>query len=540
MFGLFIALTQRSHIKTPKQPHPAHEGGNISVSINERIWYPMEHVYSCVLRVEKWSLYFKLRCLLFVDKLSTNNKLMSTSPSETWQNYIIGLLKESGGDVWSQALSQLTFIKVSDGVGYFSCPNSGVKTVVLNKQGHFSSILSAIMQTPIFSVHCDVVGKKKSEAKPVQKGVPLELPITQYQPSHEDILLHAGLNPRHSFENFAVSSCNNVAYAASQVVAGQVGKVYNPLFLWGGVGVGKTHLAQATGRRILQLNTQSRIHFCPGDKFTNEIIEAIRNRTTERFRQKYRRLDVLIVDDIQFISGKETVQQEFFHTFNDIVSRGGQVILISDRPPQQIPDIEDRLRSRFSGGLIIDISPPDFELRTAIVLIKAKERSIEIDIEAAKVIAQHSTDNRSVEGTLLSCYAKAIGHMTPTEATPPTLTQEIVYEFLHNKSRGEQNFENRLPSADRVIDVVCTYYQLKPIHLKQSNRTEHISKARHILMYILREKLGLNYDTIAHVIKRRDHTTILHGVNKIKQVAMHDQFVKNDIEAICRNLNLPT
>ncbi len=453
-----------------------------------------------------------------------------------WRTFVDSYLQKAPkNDVWSQTITQLTLQKIGDGVAYFTCPNAGVKTIALNKQAQLVSIVSGITQTPVFSVFCEVVKSQRSGNQKRTVDLP---PLLKFQPTLDDVAQQVGLNPKYSFDNFAVSSCNNVAFAAAQVVARQVGKVYNPLFVWGGVGVGKTHLIQATARRILNLNPHARVVFCPGDRFTNEIIDAIRGRSTDRFRQKYRKLDVLAVDDIQFISGKQTVQEEFFHTFNDIVSRGGQVLLISDRPPQQIPDIEDRLRSRFTGGLIIDISPPDFELRTAIVLIKARERGIEVDIEAAKLVAEHATDNRAVEGILLSCYAKVVAQNTSD--SPPPLTRADVEKHLRVQSIQEQVAANTLPTPDMVIDVVCSYYGLKPIHLKQANRTENVSQARHVLMFVLREKLGLNYETIAHAIKRKDHTTIIHGVTKIKQVIIHNQYVRNDIVTICQNLNLPT
>lgn len=453
-----------------------------------------------------------------------------------WKNFVESYLQKAPkGDVWSQTITQLDLQKISDGVAHFVCPNTGVKTVALNKQAQLVTIVSAITQVPVFSIYCEVMKGQRSERQKKSDNLP---PLLKYQPTLDDVVQQVGLNAKYSFDNFAVSSCNNVAFAAAQVVAGQVGRVYNPLFIWGGVGVGKTHLVQATARRILQLNPHAKVVFCPGDRFTNEIIDAIRSRSTDRFRQKYRRLDVLAVDDIQFISGKQAVQEEFFHTFNDVVSRGGQVLLISDRPPQQIPDIEDRLRSRFAGGLIIDISPPDFELRTAIVLIKAKERGVDVEMEAAKVIAQHAADNRALEGILLSCYAKVVAQNTGEFA--PVLTKADVERHLRAQSAQEQLAAERLPTPDMVMEVVCSYYKIKPIHLKQANRTEDISRARHVLMYLLREKLGLNYETIAHTIKRKDHTTIIHGVSKIKQTIIHNQYVRGDIVTICQNLNLPT
>lgn len=449
-----------------------------------------------------------------------------------WLKFLSSEESKSDNSVWEQAKAQLVLQDVKDGVAYFLCPNQGTKTIVGTKQAELCSIVSSITSHTVFRIQCEIEkGKPSSKSSTTKREASSQL--FQYEPTLDDLTIQSGLSSRCNFENFAVSPCNNVAFAAAQVVAGQPGKTYNPLFIWGGVGVGKTHLAQAVGRRVLQINTTKKVFFCAGDKFTNEIIEAIRNRSTERFRHKYRKLDLLIVDDIQFIAGKNTVQEEFFHTFNEIVSRGGQVILISDRPPQQIQDIEDRLRSRFAGGLTVDISPPDFELRTAIVLIKARERNIDIDIEAAKAIAQNSTDNRSIEGVLLSVYAHTFAS---NPGVPPSISTIDVEKYLNKDASALGG--TRRPETETVIDVVCSYYQLKPVHIRQPNRIEKVARARHVLMYVLREKLLLNYETIAHALKRKDHTTVIHGVNKIKQELIHNLFLKNDIEVICKNLKL--
>lgn len=458
---------------------------------------------------------------------------MSENVEYQWRSFVDSYLQKAPqGDVWSQTIHQLSLQKISDGIAYFSCASAGVKTVALNKQAQLVSIVSAVTQLPVFSIFCEVVKVSKQGKSHKDTLLP---PLLRYQPSLDDVAQQAGLSPKHTFDNFAVSSCNNVAFAAAQVVASQSGKVYNPLFLWGGVGVGKTHLVQATVRRILHLNPHARVVFCPGDRFTNEIIEAIRGRSTDKFRQKYRRLDVLAVDDIQFISGKQTVQEEFFHTFNDVVSRGGQVILISDRPPQEIPDIEGRLRSRFAGGLSIDVGPPDFELRTAIVLIKARERGIEIDIEAAKMVAESVTDSRAAEGALLSCYAKVVAGSSGSEF-PPLTKHDVARHLILSK----QDLQDRagLPTPDTVIDTVCSFFNLRPLHIKQQNRAGHISHARHISMYILRERLGLNLEAIARVLKRKDHTTVIHGVNKIKNEVIHEERTREEVARICQALSL--
>ncbi len=449
--------------------------------------------------------------------------------SAAWSRFVSESVPAVGaGDVWKSALAQLRVGSFEGGVVVFLCPNSGVKTIAQNKQRDLLALATRAFETEVRGVFFEI-SKEKDPGK--KSAVVRESPLLEYEPSIQDIARRSGLNPRLTLDNYAVSHCNNVAFAASQVVVNQVGRAYNPLFLWGGVGVGKTHLAQATAYRILQLNPSLKVFFCAGDKFTNEIIEAIRGRTTEKFRQKYRRLDVLVVDDIQFIAGKQTVQQEFFHTFNDVVERGGQIILISDRPPQQIGDLEDRLRSRFAGGLIIDISPPDFELKTAITLIKARERGIDVDIDAAKKIAEQAEDNRMLEGILLSSYARALvaGH---GESSVTLQSRDVL---LGGQTRGSTG-----PQIEQVLHTVCLYYQIKPLHLRQPNRTERVAHARHVLMFVLRVKLGLGLAEIARFLKRKDHTTILHGVQKVQEAILHNTEIKREIVAICQNTGLST
>lgn len=356
-----------------------------------------------------------------------------------------------------------------------------------------------------------------------------EAPLLSFEPAPEDLFSRAGLNKKYSFDNFAVSSTNQVAYAASQAVVNNPGTAYNPLFLYGGVGVGKTHLAQSVAKKILENDRNKKVYFCPGDNFTNEMIESIREKSTSRFRKKYRKLDLLIVDDIQFIAGKEHVQEEFFHTFNSIVSLAGQIILTSDRPPSAIKNLEDRLRSRFLGGLIVDIQEPDFELRTAIVLIKAKEKNINIDMEAARVIAERNTDSRSLEGALLSIYAKILG-------IKEKIDLEVVEDFY---STQKESKTKRLNPAD-IIRVVCTYYNVKQSHLKSEERTEKIVLPRQVAMFLLRKELGLKLVETALILKRKDHTTVLHAENKISSMMMRDQNFKKDIDAIIQTLNVST
>lgn len=350
-------------------------------------------------------------------------------------------------------------------------------------------------------------------------------PLLSFEPSIEDIFFRSGLNKKYNFDNFAVSTTNQVAYAASQAVVKNPGTAYNPLFLYGGVGVGKTHIAQSIAKKILEVDKNKKVYFCPGDNFTNELIESIREKATGRFRKKYRYLNLLIVDDIQFIAGKNAVQEEFFHTFNSIASSGGQIILTSDRPPSAIKNLEDRLHSRFLGGLTVDIQPPDFELRSAILLIKAKEKGIDVDIEAIKIIAERITDCRGLEGSLLSIYAKVLG-----------IKDKIDLEAVEMFFSQNNNERKKRINPTEVIKTVCSFYNIKQSYLKSPSRAASIALYRQITMYLLQKELGLTLIETAEILNRKDHTTALHAKQKISNLLLHDQNLKKEIDIITQSL----
>lgn len=411
-------------------------------------------------------------------------------------------------------LKQLKPIEMTQEKVIVSCENNGVRLYLEKKIPLIEDLVSTYLEKKIT---LELIVEEKKRKK--------EEPLFQFEPNKSDLALRAGLLNRYNFTNFAVSSTNQVAFAAAQAVARNPGTSYNPLFLYGGVGVGKTHLAQAIGREILEKNPQMKVFFCPGDQFLNELVEAIKEHTTNRFRKKYRQLNGMVVDDIQFIAGKQSVQEEFFHTFNAVVSSGGQVILTSDRPPHEIGNLEDRLRSRFSGGLIVDVQPPEFELRTAIVLIKAREKNIEIDIEAAKIIAEQVGDARALEGALLSTYAKIVGKKERIDL-------EAVELFFQEKTRRT----TRRVSTHDVIRIVCSFYNIKQTHIKSANRAEEIVLPRQIIMYLLRQELKLKFEEIAYHLKRKDHTTIMHGVEKINRLIIKDPLLKQEIDGITKTI----
>ncbi len=405
-------------------------------------------------------------------------------------------------------------------VAILKCQNQGLKIYLDTRKALIEQMLFDYSQKKITIEIVLEIKKRKSEAAP----------LLEFQPSREDLYVRAGLHPKYRFDNFAVSSTNQVAYAAGQAVAQTPGTAYNPLFLYGGVGVGKTHLAQGVARYILERDTEKKVFFCPGDQFTNEFIESIREKSGAKFRRKYRYFNLLIVDDIQFIAGKQAVQEEFFHTFNTIVSSGGQVILTSDRPPSEIKNLEDRLRSRFSGGLIVDINSPDFELRTAILLIKAQEKNIDIDIEAAKNISEHIEDTRALEGTLLSIYAQILGKKDKIDS-------EVVENYFTGKK--DEKVVKKLTAND-IIKAVCLYYNIKQSHIKSPTRVEHIALARQIVMYLLYRELSMKLIEVAYFLKRRDHTTVIHGKEKIEHLVMTDPSFKEQIDTITKSLKSST
>jgi len=348
------------------------------------------------------------------------------------------------------------------------------------------------------------------------------------QEAYEEMAARAGLFPGFTFENFAVSTSNEVAHAAAKTAAKKPGQTYPLVFLYGGVGVGKTHLMQAAGHEILKKNPDMNVRYCTGEEFTNEIIEAIRSRTTANFRQKYRRARVLCLDDVQFIGGKEAVQEEFFHTFNAIQKEGGQVILTSDRLPSEIAGLEDRLRSRFEGGLTVDIQPPGFELRTAILLIKAQQMKLELPMAVAQVVAANVESTRRLEGVLMRLNNEMMARKEP-------LTEGLAMALI-GKINGEVVSSQKKVSVRKVVDTVARYYQIKVAELKGERRLKIITVPRQVVMYLLRKELQLSLKEVGRILGGRDHTTVLHGQEKISRLLPESEQLRIDITSIRQQL----
>ena len=334
-----------------------------------------------------------------------------------------------------------------------------------------------------------------------------------------------GLNSRYQFENFIVGPSNELAVAASLAVTEKPGIKYNPLFIYGGVGLGKTHLIQATGNTIKNKFKNKKIKYLSSEKFTNEVIEAIRFKDTKSFREKYRNIDVLIIDDIQFISGKETTQMEFFHTFNELYGLNKQIIISSDRPPSALPEIEERLKSRFEGGMIADIAKPEFETRVAILHQKMKEKKYFLPEEIVELLAKKIQDNiRNLEGGLnLVVNSLKYQKLLPTKKNVEKILEKIF------QPKRTVNFK-------KILNTVSEFYDLNPDQIFSKCRKKELVKPRQIIMYLLKEELGFAYSTIAEKLGNRDHTTVLYACQKISKEIQKNPLLEEEISQIKNRL----
>lgn len=336
-----------------------------------------------------------------------------------------------------------------------------------------------------------------------------------------------GLRPDYTFKTFAVSTTNEMAHAAAIAVSNNPGTAYNPLFLYGGVGVGKTHLMHAIGHNILQQNPEASIIYRTGEEFTNEIVNAIKTKKAFEFKKKYRNAGVLCIDDVQFIAGKTAVQEEFFHTFNALIQRHSQIVLTSDRPPHEINLMEDRLRSRFEAGLMIDIQQPSFELRTAILLIKAQANNLDLPMELAQHIASKVSSARKIEGIVQQLRSEV-------ELKHQEITPELIERLTRSESLPRHNILRVKPQD--VIKTVANHYRIKQSAIKGERRTKEVVQARHAAMFFLRKELHLPLEEIGKWFSGRDHTSVLHAINKIEKEIAEKSLIQQDISAIKMSL----
>lgn len=377
----------------------------------------------------------------------------------------------------------------------------------------------------------------------VAKIVPSQEHRVRKVPNKQEVLLEDGMrskmfNPNYTLHNFIAGNENRLAHAACMAVAAKPGNIYNPLFLYGGVGLGKTHLLQATGLEILKNYPHKNIVYMTSERFINEIVEAIGKKHTQSFKDRYRKVDCLIVDDIQFFGNKATSQQEFFHTFNELYESKKQIIISSDRPPSELDQLEQRLISRFSMGMVVEMVLPDFETRIAILNAKCQEHQVLIDREILEFIAynvRHSI--RELEGILVKVIAEA--QLMNTAPTLRSVAEAIKKLYKDEEIQG-YNLETAkrmvVRTTDDVIDVVASYYKITRSDLIGEERRKEILLPRQICMYLIREALAQSYESIGESFGGRNHTTVLHACNKIMAQIRDDERIMRDVNALKKEI----
>ena len=339
----------------------------------------------------------------------------------------------------------------------------------------------------------------------------------------------AGLNPKYTFDTFVVGGNNNFAHAASLAVAESPGEVYNPLFLYGGVGLGKTHLMHSIAHHIINNRPDLRVLYVTSEKFTNELIDSLKHDKNKEFRDKYRNIDVLLIDDIQFIIGKESTQEEFFHTFNELHEAKKQIVISSDKHPREIATLEERLRSRFEWGITADIQPPDYETKMAILKKRAELEHLDINQEVMQYVATNINSNiRELEGALNKIYVFA-----NLEKKPVTL--ELAENALKDTIECQKEVTPQL-----IMDVVAEHYNISVSDIISKKKNKEIANPRQICMYLSRKYTDYSLQNIGKIMGNRDHTTVIHGHDKIGKMLETDENLKSNLDIIIKKLNPPT
>jgi chromosomal replication initiator protein len=442
----------------------------------------------------------------------------SSNARELWDealSVIRGRVSRQSFEAWFRPLSLGT---VEDHRIHVLLPNRFFKEWF---EEHYLGLLRSALEDLLFSKVEVVLRLPDAEATPsaIARDEPTH-PRSPRRPRDGTVQF----NPKYSFDSFVVGSSNQFAHAASLAVAEQLSKAYNPLFIYGGVGLGKTHLLHAIGHLGLQRNPRLKVSYVSSEKFTNDLINAIRFDATVDFRNRYRSLDLLLIDDIQFIAGKERTQEEFFHTFNDLYDSSKQLVMSSDSLPREIPTLEERLRSRFEWGLIADIQPPDLETKAAILRKKAQAEGVRLPDEVSLFIAKHAKSNiRELEGSLVRLVAHA-------SFTNRELSLDLAQEVLKDLTAEQQ----RLPTIPSIQKAVAEFYGVRVEDLRSRGRNKSIVLPRQVAMYLCREIVRASLPDIGEGFGGKDHSTVIHACEKVKRkLAGEDVFRKqvNDLTA---------
>src|SRR3989338_5299785 len=440
---------------------------------------------------------------------------MSFDLTNLWNKILEHTRQEIGEQAFENWFTQASLVSATDDSLVIQVPSNFFKDWIYD---HYRDILNiAILKTlgKVLPVKFDIKERAFPKTAPVSQAqaAPLEKPFPK-KPFY--------LNPKYTFEGFVVGSSNRFAHAATLAIAEAPAKAYNPLFIHGGVGLGKTHLMQAACHYISEMHGNLRLFYTTSESFTNELINGIQTRTTQKFREKYRNVDVLLIDDIHFIAGKDATQEEFFHTFNALYDGHKQIVLSSDRPPKTIPGLEERLVSRFEWGLVTDIQPPDFETRIAILKKKAERNNIKLPDDVLYFIAENiKTNIRELEGGLIKLIAYSA---LENKKIDLALAKEAL------KDIGAEN--SKKITAALIQQKVADYFDIRPSEMKTKKRTRQIAYPRQVAMYLAREMTGLTLPEIGGYFGGRDHSTVIHACGKVEHDLKKNQNVKNLIQKL--------
>ena len=439
-------------------------------------------------------------------------------------------LPKQAFETWFRPLSVRS--SPSDRVLTFAAPNAVVKDWIL---AHYADVIrdclgdSALNDYKVeWTLPCE--SKEAGSARPEEQGSQPGVSPERYPPEEGEAIRFVDtapspLNEKYTFQNFVVASCNRFAHAATKAVADLPGQTYNPLYLYGGVGLGKTHLIQATGHAIKAARPNLQIAYLSLERFMNELINAIRYGydKTRLFRERYRSIDVLLIDDVQFIAGKERTQEEFFHTFNALYDAQKQIVLTSDCPPREIPEIEERLHSRFEWGLIADIEPPDLETKVAILRRKAEVQRVALPDDVALFLAGNSKHNiRELEGSLIRVIAMASLRGVP-------LSKALAQDAMRSVSQSTEGNTITIPMIQKVV---ADYYKITVDDLRARSNMRQVLVPRQVAMYLCKKLTGKSYPEIARQFGGKHHTTVIHSVEKIDHLVTSDR----DMEALIKRL----
>ena len=448
---------------------------------------------------------------------------MSDNFEKLWKDALFEIEPNVSKANFSTWFKDTYISKYEDGVVTINVPNDFVKEWLSTK--YYKFVISSLRNLNPSIRHADyLIVSKPPQFEQIAKKQPLKR-----QQNNEEQLgfqelntdTEANLNPKYTFDTFVVASFNEVAHSAAMAVSKNIGNLYNPLFIYCGVGLGKTHLLQAIGNETRKNNPAIKVQYLTSEKFANDYVLSIQNKNIHLFKEKYRKYNLLIVDDIQFFSDKLKIQEEFFHIFNALYDGNNQIIFSSDKPPQYIVGLEDRLKSRFEGGMMVDVSQPSLEERMAILRVKMQQRGYLIPDEITDFIAKNIKDNiRELEGALNSVIGQS-------KIRGRTLNLSDVEEILKRKIKPI-----RIVTADHVIKTIAMYYNIEEKNISEKTRRQEIVKPRQIAMYLLRNDLNTSYPYIGRRLGQKDHTTAIHAYKKITCDIKNDKKLEQEINNI--------